>query len=178
MLVLPASSTWPRILIGSTLPTPFLELVPTDMNVRSTLSRLPLLLALVILPAPALGQAAAVTEPAIGERVPVQGGAYWNITVPQLREMLADKDFPLVNVHIPFQGDLPDTDLSIPFDQIAEQLDRLPADRDAPVVLYCRSGGMSRQSSTVLAELGYTRIYNLVGGFRAWGEAGLPLINP
>jgi rhodanese-related sulfurtransferase len=111
----------------------------------------------------------------VGQRVEVPGGAYSNISVAELQVLLAQKDFPLVNVHVPFQGDLPQTDLSIPFNEIASQLDRLPADKAAPIVLYCRSGNMSTQASAVLAGLGYSRVYNLVGGFNAWRAAGLPM---
>ncbi|MEX1256427.1 MAG: rhodanese-like domain-containing protein [Gemmatimonadota bacterium] len=139
-----------------------------------------LFLALALLPASSLAQtpAASSAEPTIGESVPVSGGAYWNISVPELQALLSEKDFQLVNVHVPFQGDLPNTELSIPFDQIGDRLDQLPADRNAMVVLYCRSGTMSVRAATTLAEKGYTQIYNLVGGFRAWSEAGLPMANP
>jgi rhodanese-related sulfurtransferase len=105
----------------------------------------------------------------------VDGGAYWNISVAELQAFLARTDVPLVNVHIPYEGDLPGTDLSIPYNEIERHLDRLPSDKDAPVVLYCRSGNMSAQAAEVLARIGYTRIYNLVGGFRAWSAAGLPM---
>jgi rhodanese-related sulfurtransferase len=37
---------------------------------------------------------------------------------------------------------------------------------------------MGVRASTALAELGYTRVYNLAGGFNAWGAAGLPMVNP
>jgi len=129
------------------------------------------LLSVILFPATAFAQAVQA------ERVPVTNGAYWNVTVPQLQSMLEDKNFPLVNVHVPFQGDLPLTDASIPFDRITEFLDRLPADKNAPVVLYCRSGRMSVEAATELAGLGYTNVYNLVGGFNAWSAEGLPLLS-
>jgi rhodanese-related sulfurtransferase len=147
------------------------------MNVRSPLSRLLPLFALMLFPASGFGQATGT--PTVGERVAVPGGAYWNISVAELQAMRAsDGVSRLVNVHVPFQGDIVGTDVSIPFREIADHLDQLPADRDAPIALYCRSGPMSVRAATTLAGLGYTRVYSLVGGFNAWGAAGLPMVNP
>lgn len=99
---------------------------------------------------------------------------YRNISVEELDAMMADKDFVLVNTHIPFEGDIPGTDLSIPYNEIDQRLDELPAP-DAKIVLYCSTGGMSTAAAERLAELGYTNLYQLDGGFNAWEQAGLPL---
>jgi len=110
-----------------------------------------------------------------GKQVEAQGGAYTEISVNELQSMLKDKDFTLVNVHIPFEGDIPNTDVSIPYDQIAQNLDQLPADKNAKIVLYCRSDRMSTIASETLVGLGYTNIYNLDGGMVTWENTGLEL---
>ena len=107
---------------------------------------------------------------------PKNAAGFSDITVDDLESMMANKDFTLVNVHIPFQGRLPNTDVEIPFNEISQNLDSLPADKDAPIVLYCRSGSMSTQAATELASLGYTNVMELDGGFNAWKAAGNELL--
>jgi rhodanese-related sulfurtransferase len=107
-----------------------------------------------------------------GEKISVDGGAYTRIQAEQLNEMLKNKDFVLVNVHIPFEGNIASTDLSIPYDQIEQNLMQLPADKSAKIVLYCRSGRMSQIAAEKLVSLGYTNIWDLKGGMVAWERAG------
>ena len=88
--------------------------------------------------------------------------------------MLKNKDFVFINVHIPFAGDIANTDLSIPYDQIGtpENLSQLPVDKKEKIVLYCRSGRMSVIAAEDLVLLGYTNIWNLDGGMMEWEQAG------
>jgi rhodanese-related sulfurtransferase len=121
---------------------------------------------------------ASVDSSTVGQLVSVDGGTYTNVTVPELESILKEKNFTFVNVHIPFEGDIPDTDLFIQFDQIEQNLDQLPAFKDAKIVLYCRSGNMSSTASETLVDLGYTNVWNLDGGFNEWKAAGLPFEGP
>lgn len=111
----------------------------------------------------------------VGKQVSVSGGSYTDVSVAELQTMLANKDFAFVNVHIPFEGNIANTDLSIAYNEIEQNLGQLPADKDAKIVLYCRSDRMSRIAAETLVSLDYTNVWNLDGGMVAWEQAGLPL---
>ena len=119
--------------------------------------------------------AACQSKSVSGETVNVAGGSYQNITPDELNSLLEDKDFVLVNVHIPFAGNIAGTDLSIPYDRIEKNVSQLPADKDAKIVLYCRSGRMSQIAAENLVSLGYTNVWNLKGGMVDWEQAGYDL---
>lgn len=98
------------------------------------------------------------------------GQAFHNISPQELKKDLADKDFFLVDVHIPEQEHIEKTDAFIAYNEIAENLDQLPEDKNEKIVVYCRSGSMSLEASQKLIELGYKNIYNLEGGRNAYIE--------
>jgi rhodanese-related sulfurtransferase len=107
------------------------------------------------------------TEQSLGEP-----GGYRMISVDELSQALKTKDFLFVNVHIPLEGNIPETDLDIPYNEIEKQINKFPADKDAKIVLYCRSGSMGNTAAQSLADLGYTNVFNLEGGYNAWKAAG------
>ena len=94
----------------------------------------------------------------------------------QLATMLAQKDFFLVNVHIPYEGEIKDTDAFIAYDTMADNLDKLPQDKNAKIVVYCRSGGMSAIAARELVHLGYTQVSDLAGGMIDWEKNGYKII--
>jgi rhodanese-related sulfurtransferase len=47
--------------------------------------------------------------------------------------------------------------------------------KDATLILYCDSGDRSGKAATALRKQGYTKVFNLSGGFGAWKQAGLPV---
>ena len=110
------------------------------------------------------------------QKVPVEGGgSYTDVNAGGLTRMLGKKDFPLINVHIPYEGEIEGTDLFIPFNQVEANLTKLPTNKNARVVLYCRSGSMSAIAARALVKRGYTDVWNLEGGMIAWKQAGYPL---
>ena len=125
-----------------------------------------LLLITVVLAACRAGSTAAA--PALGERIlqtqkgPVEGdGSYADVNAAVLTTMQETKDFLLINVHIPYQGEISGTDLFIPYNELEAKLEKLPSDTAAKLVVYCRSGSMSAIAARILVKLGYTDVWNL-----------------
>ena len=146
------------------------------------ISRRFLLIALLIsglLAACAVQPVASTAAPSSGVPVSVEGGTYTDITPAQLAEMLnaSRKDFTFINTHIPYEGEIAQTDAFIPFEENGPQrVNEYPADKNARIVLYCRSGRMSSIVAKELVQAGYTHVWNLDGGMIAWEKAGFELI--
>lgn len=117
------------------------------------------------------------------ERDPMVGGALAPpvTSTPASSQLISPWEFAAavaepgrltINVHVPDEGNIEGTDLSIPFDQINVDVQALPADRNTPLAIYCRTGRMSAVAATTLSGLGYSHIVELDGGMQAWRTAG------
>ncbi len=99
------------------------------------------------------------------------------INATELKEELGNKDFTFINVHTPYEGEIEQTDLFIEYDYIMANKDKLPKDKNTPIVLYCRSGNMSAQALSTLKDMGYVNVSHLKGGLKAWQRTGSELLD-
>ena len=99
------------------------------------------------------------------------------ISAKQLAAMLKKKDFILINVHTPYEGEIAGTDTFVPYDQIPANSASLPKDKQAPIILYCKTGRMSGEAIATLKKLGYTNVRHLAGGMDAWQKTGAALMD-
>ncbi len=83
--------------------------------------------------------------------------------------------FVFIDVNIPEEKHIAGTTGFIPFDTLKAEREKLPKNKDTKIVLYDRDGSMSLQAARVLAEMGYTNVWNLDGGVLAWERAGFPV---
>ena len=93
------------------------------------------------------------------------------VGVDEFASRLASSDTLVVNVHVPDEGSIEGTDASIPYDQVVGD-ERLPADRTAPILLYCETGRMSGEAAIALMDAGYSDVVHLDGGMDEWVAAG------
>ncbi len=117
------------------------------------------------------GQTKSQTSP-YGQEVKTDGGVYRQITPVELKSMLEKKDFLLVNVHVPYDGEIAQTDVFLPYNEIQGQVSRLPSDKKAKIVVYCRSGSMSAIAAKALVNLGFTNVWDVKDGMLGWQNQG------
>jgi phage shock protein E len=94
----------------------------------------------------------------------------------EAKALIATADPIVINVHIPYEGDIPGTDVSIPYNDVSAIEKYLNYDHCADVLLVCMSGGMSQTAGNELIKRGYLRIRDIKGGMIAWEQAGYPLL--
>ena len=97
---------------------------------------------------------------------------YKDITSEELKQLLdSGEEIFLADVHIPEQQHIKGTDAFMPYNEIENNLSLFP-DKSAKIVLYCRSGSMSREAAQKLADLGYKNVLNHLGGTNDWKLKG------
>ena len=124
---------------------------------------------------------AAESDGATGDATPPDSATAFPIVQLDPAEFavaVADPRTYVVNVHVPDEGSIPGTDAAIPYDKLRDRTSRLPADRAAPLAIYCKTGRMSSEAATTLRELGYTTIVELRGGMDTWRADGRDLLLP
>lgn len=92
------------------------------------------------------------------------------ITVTDLKSKLDNKeDFVLIDVREPHEHqEFNVGGILMPLGTIPARIHEIE-NKDAEVVLYCRSGGRSGQAQRYFMENGFTNVINLRGGMLSWG---------
>lgn len=61
-------------------------------------------------------------------------------------------------------------------DQFMANVDKLPTDKSAKIVIYCAAGYRGGIAKIMMNLMGYTNVRNISGGLNGWSKAGLPLV--
>jgi rhodanese-related sulfurtransferase len=122
------------------------------------------------------GMDLATDLPAVADAGCTGWTALKRLSPAEVSDLLATTDPIVINVHIPYAGDIPGTDTSIPYNNVDAIEAYLNHDHCADVLLICLSGGMSQSAGNELIKRGYLRVRDLNGGMQAWQAAGYPLL--
>jgi rhodanese-related sulfurtransferase len=58
---------------------------------------------------------------------------------------------------------------------IERDIENLVPDKATELVLYCGGGYRSALAADVLQNMGYTNVFSMAGGWKAWKESGAPV---
>ncbi len=64
---------------------------------------------------------------------------------------------------------------NVPVTDLSASMNKLPKDKEKPILVYCLTGARSGRAAGVLSKVGYTQVFNLAGGINAWKSSGLPV---
>jgi adenylyltransferase/sulfurtransferase len=100
------------------------------------------------------------------------------VDIDEARKMLERRGTVLIDVRESDewrQGHIPQA-IGIPRGFLELRVEEKVPDHNVPVILQCASGTRSLLAARTLREMGYANVYNLVGGFNAWKDRGLPFV--
>lgn len=98
-----------------------------------------------------------------------EAGAYHKITAEEAKTMMDEQTVTVVDVRTEAEyqeGHIADAVL-VPNESIADQMPEALPDKEATLLVYCRSGRRSKEASDKLLELGYRNVYDF-GGINDW----------
>ena len=96
-----------------------------------------------------------------------------DITVTELKKRMdaGDKSFVLIDVRETYEYEEFNIGTRlIPLGTLPEALNELAENKDAEIVLHCRSGARSGQAAAFMMANGFTNVRNLEGGMVAWAS--------
>jgi hydroxyacylglutathione hydrolase len=164
--------TWAGWLLPYDTDLHFIVDDPTDTRLEELRRQLALI---------GLDQVAGVFGAEEVQRVAARGGATSSVRQVSAQEVAASRaadDLVVLDVRNESewnQGHIPDA-RHVPLGYLPDRLCEIPFDKT--VVIHCQSGRRSAIAASVLQRAGRERIVNMVGGFDAWTEAGLPIVKP
>ena len=100
------------------------------------------------------------------------------VTVAQTRERLdQNPDAKLVDVREDTEWDAAHAAGSIHLGKgiIERDIEATASDKSTELILYCGGGYRSALAADVLQNMGYTNVYSMAGGWKAWQESGAPI---
>lgn len=94
-----------------------------------------------------------------------------NVKVVEFQQLISKKNTQLVDVRTPNEYEkahIKNAILINFFDKDFKEQSSKKLNKNKPVYLYCRSGGRSAKAAKIYKEAGFTKVYNLIGGFKSW----------
>jgi rhodanese-related sulfurtransferase len=117
-----------------------------------------------------------------------------NLNVDEAKKMIEEDNVFVLDVRTPHEYDaahiegavlIPIASLKNPSGEpvlppeelLVNRIDELPADCDAKILVYCKTGARSTNAGKILVNAGYSNVYNMNEGIKPWIDAGYPVVS-
>lgn len=92
------------------------------------------------------------------------------LNATDFKEKISKRNVALVDVRTPAEFKAGSIGNAVNFDFFDPQFKTCFTDynKDEPIYIFCQSGGRSGKAAKKLAALGFTKIYDLKGGYSGW----------
>lgn len=94
---------------------------------------------------------------------------YKKITSEDAKSIIDSEDVIILDVRTPeeYSGGHIENSVLLPVTEITDKAEDVLPDKDAKILVYCRSGNRSATASKELIAMGYTNVYDF-GGISSW----------
>lgn len=96
-------------------------------------------------------------------------GVCKNILFNHAIKLIKDKKVIVIDVRDKDEsghGQILEGSINIPVSELVRKIRDVVPNRDQPILVYCATGSRSIFACQILADFGYTSVYNLQGGIR------------
>lgn len=92
------------------------------------------------------------------------------VDVINFKKEISNNDIQLIDVRTPKEYNQGHIKGALLIDFFSEEFktNLKKLDKKSPIYVYCKSGGRSGKTSEILADMGFTKIVDLKGGFTSW----------
>lgn len=92
------------------------------------------------------------------------------VTKSEFKTLMSNKEAQLIDVRT--SGEYNDGHIAnaknIDFNGANFKTNIAKLDKNKPVLVYCQAGGRSGKAATMMKEMGFTKVYDLEGGYGEW----------
>mgnify|MGYP000331623140 CR=1 FL=1 len=103
---------------------------------------------------------------------------FMDVNVEEFQKLIEKKGAQLIDVRTPGEYEKGHLKDALLINYMADDF-KVKAfeglNKSTPVLIYCASGGRSAKSAKMYKEAGFEKVYNMLGGFRAWKAKNLEI---
>ncbi len=106
-----------------------------------------------------------------------EGNTYYILSDSAYAEAIAADSIQIIDVRTPMEYNRGHIERATNISYLGFSFSKKAAklDKNKPTYIYCQTEHRSPLAAKVLLEMGFTEVYDLDDGFKAWQEAGMPI---